>query len=135
MQIPDAPTAASTAPPTGLPGRFQPDRLRRLTELTGPTVAPVLFAQFVIDLETCASQLQTGVPLDDWPLLRRASHDLIALAGSCGAMALHDLAQTANAAAHAQDKAAVAALYPMLAEDLAATLAMLRTAAAGSMPW
>lgn len=127
--------SVKTATPTGLPGRFQPDRLRRLTELTGPTVAPVLFAQFVTDLEACASQLQTGIPADDWPLLRRASHDLVALAGSCGAMALHDLAQRLNAAAQAQDKAAVAALHPMLAQDLAATLALLRKAAAGIMPW
>lgn len=119
--MPDDPSATRTRPPGG----FDPARLRRLLDLTGPEIAPTLLAQFVADLTACRDAVGAALATPDWALLRRASHDLIALAGSCGAGALHDMASAANDLAHAQNLPALVALRAALDEELAATIAML----------
>ena len=118
------------------PGRFDHDRFRRLIELIGPGMVPVLLAQLATDLENCDSRLSQGMATGDWALLRETSHDLVALAGSCGALALQDLAQDLNAAAHARDPAATRRLVPAIAAELAALLALIRaTPPEGPLPW
>ncbi len=121
---------------SALPGRFDRDRFRRLIELVGPGMVPVLLAQLAADLGNCDSRLSQGTATGDWALLRETSHDLVALAGSCGALALQDLAQDLNAAAHARDPATTRRLVPAIAAELAALLALIRaTPPEGPLPW
>ena len=119
-----------------LPGGFDRDRFRRLIDLVGPGMVPVLLTQLAADLADCDTRLTRGAATGDWVLLRETSHDLVALAGSCGALALQDLAQDLNAAAHARDPAATRRLVPAIAAELAALLALIRaTPPEGPLPW
>lgn len=121
---------------TAPPGRFDRDCFRRLIELVGPGMAPAPPTQLATDLAHCDTRLIRGAATGDWALLREASHDLVALAGSCGALALHDLAQDLNAAAHARDPAATQRLAPTIAAELATLLALIRaTTPEGQLPW
>lgn len=118
------------------PGRFDRARFHRLIELVGPGMVPVLLTQLAADLGNCDSRLSRGAATGDWALLRETSHDLAALAGSCGALALQDLTQDLNAAAHARDPAATQRLAPAIAAELAALLALIRsTPPEGPLPW
>ena len=118
------------------PGRFDRTRFLRLIELVGPGMVPVLLTQLAADLGNCDSRLSRGAATGDWALLRETSHDLAALAGSCGALALQDLTQDLNAAAHARDPAATQRLAPAIAAELAALLALIRaTPPEGPLPW
>lgn len=99
-------------------------------------MVPVLLAQIASDLAACDTRLCRGAATGDWTLLREASHDLVALAGSCGALALQDLAQDLNSAAHDRDPAAAQRLAPGIGAELAKLLALIRsTPAAGPLPW
>ena len=119
-----------------LPARFDRDRFRRLIDLVGPEMAPTLLAQLAADLGTCNSRFSQGTAADDWSLLRETSHDLAALGGSCGALALHDLAQELNAAAHDQDAATITRLAPDLIAELSALLRLVKaTPPNGPFPW
>lgn len=119
-----------------LPDRFDRDRLLRLIQLVGPEMAPILLAQLVTDLGDCDRRLAEGSRTTDWGLLRETSHDLVALGGSCGALALQDLAQALNAAAHDEDLSAMALLAPDVTTQIAALLAVIRaTPAKGQVPW
>ena len=71
-----------------LPLRFDPDRLRRLLDLVGPTEARTFLTQLDRDLSDCARSLAAATDRQDWPALREASHVLVSLAGSAGALAL-----------------------------------------------
>ncbi len=119
-----------------LPGRFDRARFLRLIELVGPEISPTLLAQLVADLDSCDSRLTDAARRTDWALLRETTHDLMALGGSCGALALQDLAQEMNSAAHDQDPAALAGLSPGLAIELSALRDLVRaTPATGPVPW
>ncbi|MDX5351325.1 MAG: hypothetical protein LPJ95_11600 [Paracoccaceae bacterium] len=119
-----------------LPGRFDGECFRRLIELVGPQMSATLLTQLVADLATCERGLAQGTMGGDWLLLRETSHNLAALGGSCGALALHDLAQELNGAAHDQDAAAIARLAPALTAELALLLALVRaTPPDGPLPW
>lgn len=119
-----------------LPGRFDRARFLRLIELVGPDVAPTLLAQLVADLDRCDRRLTEASRARDWARLRETSHDLVALGGSCGALALHDLAQELNSAAHDQDQAALAGLTAGIAAEVSALRDLVRaTPATGDVPW
>lgn len=114
-----------TAPPRR-PVDFDETRLHRLLVLVGPGQAQDLLHQLDADLSTCAATIDQGAAQADWSALREASHNLISLAGSAGADGLLGLARDLNAAAHAQDGAALSRLVPGLALDLAALIAVVR---------
>jgi hypothetical protein len=113
-----------------LPDGFDPGRLQRLLDLVGPDQAPILLAQLRLDLAGCADSIARAVPGPDWETLREASHVLISLAGSAGAMRLHENAQALNAAAHAAHPAALVGLLPQLRADLDTLIALVEAAPA-----
>ena len=99
---------------------FDPRRLSALLGIVGPDDRLGFLDQLAADLSTCASQIVLTSQTSDWPGLRRASHNLVALSGTCGAGALQALAQTLNAAAHRQDHAALPGLIEAARTDIAA---------------
>ena len=107
------------------PDRFDPQPLQRLIDLVGPAQAAGFLDQLTRDLTACAETIRTGAPLRDWQALRDGSHELISLAGSVGAVALHDLARALNAAAQDRNPAALDGLLPVLDPDLAALIALV----------
>jgi hypothetical protein len=109
-----------------LPLRFDPDRLRRLISLVGPTEARTFLTQFDRDLSDCARTIAAATDRQDWTALCEASHVLVSLSGSAGALQLQSLAEAMNTAAHARDPAALADLYGDLAPDLARLIAIIR---------
>jgi two-component system aerobic respiration control sensor histidine kinase ArcB len=110
-----------------LPSRFDPDRLRRLLDLVGPTEADSFLAQLDRDLSGCARNIARATDRQDWIMLREASHVLISLAGSAGAVALQSLAEDLNAAANARNLTSAAELATALAPDLDRLIAVVRT--------
>jgi HPt (histidine-containing phosphotransfer) domain-containing protein len=108
-----------------LSDRFDDTRLRRLLALVGPAMAQGLLDQLATDLAQCQATIAQGARAGDWTALREASHDLISLAGSVGADALHGMAAQLNAAAHDRDLQAVDRLLPDLNPDLAALIALV----------
>ena len=110
-----------------LPLQFDPDRLRRLLDLVGPTEAGAFLTQHDLDQTDCARKLSPAATEQDWTALREASHVLVSLAGSTGAMSLQTMAEALNAAAHAHDTAAVTVLCDQLEPDLARLIDLVRT--------
>ena len=108
------------------PTRFDPDRLRRLLDLVGPTEAGSFLAQLDQDLSGCARSIAKAADRQDWTSLREASHVLISLAGSAGALALQAMAEDLNAAANGRNLTAVADLTTALAPDLDRLIAVVR---------
>lgn len=100
---------------SALPGD-EPARLDRLIELAGPRDAAELLRRIRADLAGAAQRIEAALPLADRAALRSATHVLIAVAGSVGALALAAQARVLNTAAHADtparqpDAAAVQAL-------------------------
>lgn len=94
-----------TLPPQPLPGAGEMAGLAALLDLVGPAEAPGLLTQLQLDITEAADSIRKALPGTDWLALRRASHNLIALAGTIGATGLQDLALSLNAKAHAQDAA------------------------------
>jgi HPt (histidine-containing phosphotransfer) domain-containing protein len=109
-----------------LPLQFDPDRLRRLLDLVGPTEAQAFLTQLDRDLSDCDRQIAAASARQDWTALREASHILVSLAGSAGALSLQAMAEALNAAAHAQDTAALADLHGQIAPDLSRLIALVR---------
>jgi HPt (histidine-containing phosphotransfer) domain-containing protein len=103
-------------------------RLKRLLELAGPNQSDELLARLSEDLTTCRAELRKAAAPPDWRQLRDSTHVLISLSGSIGALPLQTIAQALNAAAHAEDSDAVAALLAPLEKDLSALVDHLRKA-------
>ncbi len=74
--------------------------LRRLTEIAGPLAAAELLARLDEDLEQTRRGLSQAVARIDMGGIRQHSHVLIALAGTAGAIALHDDAVRLNRFVH-----------------------------------
>jgi HPt (histidine-containing phosphotransfer) domain-containing protein len=109
-----------------MPAEFDESRFQRLLALVGPVVAVDFLRQLLQDLSDCAEGIARAGASGDWARLREVSHILISLAGSTGAAALYDMAKALNAAAHAQDQAALDRLSPVLGADLQALIALVR---------
>jgi HPt (histidine-containing phosphotransfer) domain-containing protein len=116
---------AQQAPVTGLM-QFDASRLAHLLDLTGPNLAPELLARLTEDLVATETALGEGAASADWKRLREGSHVLISLAGSVGALSLQAMAENLNAAAHRQDRDAVAMLMPPLEGELASLIQLIR---------
>lgn len=109
-----------------VPHQFDPDRLPRLLDIVGPAEAGPFLAQLEHDLSDCARAIAAAVDRSDWPVLREASHVLISLSGSAGALGLQTLAAALNAAAHERNTLALADLFRQLAPDLDRLIALVR---------
>jgi HPt (histidine-containing phosphotransfer) domain-containing protein len=125
----------SAAKPRTLPDRFDSARFLRLIDIAGPSLAPTLLSQLVEDLGTCRRRLAAALDRGDWDGMRHASHDLIALSGSCGAEGLHDLARKVNASVHDKRLQPVTAQRPQIEYELAALVAVIRAAEKGQRQW
>lgn len=77
-----------------------PHLLDRLLDLAGPEEGGELLRRLDEDLGTVARQMQDGLERKDGALLRSASHVLISLSGSVGALALSDRGRKLNDAIH-----------------------------------
>jgi HPt (histidine-containing phosphotransfer) domain-containing protein len=106
--------------------RFDPDRLRRLLNLVGPAEARGFLVQLDKDLSDCADRIAVATERQDWAALREASHVLVSLAGSAGALSLQALAEAMNAAAHERNGADLARLRCQIAPDLARLITLVR---------
>lgn len=99
--------------------------LRDLLAMAGPETAPRILRQMHSDLTACAALLAPALATDERAMIRAQTHVLIALAGTIGAMRLHARAIDLNAAAHADDAAAITAQSGPLMADLTGLIALL----------
>jgi HPt (histidine-containing phosphotransfer) domain-containing protein len=105
---------------------FDPSRLAHLMQITGPDLAAELLARLTEDLTTTEDSLVAGADSEDWKRLREASHVLISLSGSVGALSLQAMSESLNAIAHAQDRDALSAMLPPLTGELSALIRLIR---------
>jgi two-component system, OmpR family, aerobic respiration control sensor histidine kinase ArcB len=82
---------------------FDPTVFSRLLDMAGPADGTELALHFRDDLISVQTQLLAALPALDWPALVRASHVLIALAGTAGMPKLESSARAFNLAANARD--------------------------------
>jgi HPt (histidine-containing phosphotransfer) domain-containing protein len=126
--IEDAVTRLSQPPETASTGiaDFDASRLAHLLQITGPNLAPELLARLTEDLTATQDNLAAGDETGDWKRLREASHVLISLSGSVGALSLQAMAESLNALAHTQDRDGISALMPPLDAELTALIRLIR---------
>lgn len=105
--------------------QFEPARFQRLLQLAGPENGAELLARLSEDLIATRDQSSASMASLDWSGLRAASHVLISLAGSVGAVSLQTLAEQMNAAAHVTDHASLLALVPEALGELDALIAVV----------
>jgi CheY-like chemotaxis protein/two-component sensor histidine kinase len=108
-----APAPAAPAPPEAEVPLFDPDPLLRVLDLAGPDTAREILDRLVQDLTETLARLDHGGQRSDLMELRAATHVLIALAGTAGAMRLVARAQVFN---HRLHTGALTDLGPGLAE-------------------
>lgn len=106
--------------------------LRDILTLAGPEMAIRILQQMRADLEGVAAALKPAIAGSDWAVIRAQTHVLIALAGTIGAMRLHQLAIDMNNAAHDQDTAQVSAQAPALIAELTALQSLLGKGSTGT---
>ncbi|MCX7287784.1 MAG: hypothetical protein NTW20_09555 [Rhodobacterales bacterium] len=109
--------------------RFDRDRFQRLLDLIGPSEVAAFLTQLAQDLSGCGDAITRAAATRDWATLREASHVLISLSGSVGAVSLQSLAEHLNAVSRG-DAAATDRLLDDLGCDLSALLAVVRAQAA-----
>lgn len=100
--------------------------LAGLLALAGPDGADRLMAQIVTDLADVWQDMATALSSDDRDALRRATHVLVAVAGTIGAARLHRGAAALNTATHTADWTDVLRLSPPVIADLGALIDHLR---------
>ncbi|MBL9050182.1 MAG: Hpt domain-containing protein [Tabrizicola sp.] len=107
-------------------GEFDTSRLTHLLDLTGPDLAQELLARLTEDLDAVLHSVEQGTASADWKRLREATHVLISLSGSVGALSLQAMAEELNALAHQQDLAASRTILSPLTRELRALIAYVR---------
>lgn len=113
---------------------YDPARFRRLLDLAGPDHAGELLARLAEDLETTRQTAATAAGHLDWPALRGASHVLISLAGSVGALSLQSMSEQLNTAATDHDTPALPMLMPGLLAELDALIAIVNATSPPERP-
>lgn len=102
------------------------DRFHELLAMAGPDGRAELLRRLQDDLGLVARNLGEAAAGRDWMALRAETHILISLAGAVGAEPLLAAAQAMNAAAHAEDSAAVDRLAAPMLRDLDRLLGRVR---------
>jgi CheY-like chemotaxis protein len=97
----------------------------RLLDMAGPAVAQELLNRYTEDLKTLQSQLVTAIPAQDWPVLVKASHVLIALAGTAGWYSLEKTARAFNLAATDHDGVALNQYHKAVLDGLVELLNLI----------
>lgn len=87
----DSPVARAVAPPPDAP-RIAQDRFDDLIEVVGPTGRAEFLACLIKDMRETADTLDQAMARRDSEAAHRCCHALIGLAGTVGALGLHDLA-------------------------------------------
>jgi HPt (histidine-containing phosphotransfer) domain-containing protein len=82
------------------PAHIEPTQFQDLLDMAGPKMAAELLDHLQKDLRTAERGLLAAAQAPDWLEVRRQTHVMIALAGTAGATALHQLAQAINDLAH-----------------------------------
>ena len=103
--------------PSGLQ-QFEPGRLRRLLELAGPKHSAELLARLGEDLVATRAKLAASATSQDWPALHEASHVLISLSGSVGAISLQHLSERVNAMGQTNETHGLADLMAVVLAEL-----------------
>lgn len=93
-----------------------------LLDIAGAEMANTLIAQFQNDLRDVQIKLTAAFAEPDWATLRGASHVLIALAGTAGALALEAAARCLNQSANDNDSAGLDEYGPSVQNGLASLL-------------
>lgn len=101
---------------------YDPTRFQRLLELAGPENAAELLARLAEDLGSARQTVEAAARLRDWNALRGASHVLISLTGSVGALSLQDMSERLNVATHQEDGSILPLVMPPLLAELDALL-------------
>lgn len=125
--------AAASSAPVEI-REFDPSRLAHLMDLTGPDLAQELLVRLTEDLAGVLEVVENERVAGDWKRLREATHVLISLSGSVGALSLQAMAEALNAAAHRQDQDASVAILPALTQELQALIAYVRATQASGRP-
>ena len=123
-----APKASASATPGLL--QFEPDRFHRLLELAGPKHSSELLARLGDDLSATRAKLSMAAQSQDWQSLHQASHVLVSLSGSVGALSLQHLSEKLNALANAKDSLGLADLMTTTLAELDALIAIVATTSA-----
>lgn len=126
--------AAEPMPAQVAIAEFDASRLAHLMDLTGPDLAQELLARLTEDLGKVLDVVGSDAAASDWKRLREATHVLISLSGSVGALSLQAMAESLNAVAHRQDQPAAAAILPPLSQELRALIAYVGATVMQSSP-
>ncbi|MBA4350087.1 MAG: hypothetical protein C0427_02420 [Rhodobacter sp.] len=113
----------TAADPLGIFG--DSSALHDILDMAGPDTALRILHQIHIDLSATAALIAPAIAQADCATIRAQTHVLISLAGTIGATRLHAQAVDLNAAAHAEDEAAIATLGGPLITDLTALIALI----------
>jgi Hpt domain len=89
---------------------FDRDGLQRLLQIVGPMRADDFLIQFQADLDAALATLQASIKTHDLVELRRATHNIVALAGTFVATDLAEAARALNTMAHRGDVTGISAL-------------------------
>lgn len=114
-------------PASGLPQMriFDAARFQHLLDLGGPEYRSLLLDRLSDDLQTARTTARNAAQALDWEQLRGATHVLISLVGSAGALSLQHLSEQLNAAANAEDATGVTGLVGELLGELDGLIAVV----------
>lgn len=106
---------------------YDPARFRRLLDLAGPENAAQLLTHLAGDLGSARRTAERAAQDRDWPALRGASHVLISLTGSVGALSLQEMSERLHTATHQEDGTVLPGLMPDLLAELDTLLTIIAT--------
>ncbi|WP_309663985.1 hypothetical protein [Tabrizicola sp.] len=104
---------------------FDGARFQHLLDLGGPEYRSLLLDRLSDDLQTARRTASLAAQTLDWAQLRGATHVLISLVGSAGALSLQSLSEQLNANANAEDATGVAGLVGELLGELDGLIAVV----------
>ena len=106
-----------------------PEGIARLLEIAGPEMASELLSRYEEDLAAVQTKLVSALSVQDWQVLRAASHVLIALSGTAGMERLEQSARSFNLAANDNDSVHLSQHSTKVLDGLADLLVFVRRAA------
>lgn len=103
-----------------------------LVSSIGAKGVPTVLRKATDDLETACGQIEMAAESSDVELMRGASHVVISVAGSVGAVRLQRQAEALNRLAHIEELSAAAVLARELKKELLGVVAFLRAETDGA---